>query len=256
MIEDWQAVSLRDPPYFFPADEDILRAGKVPCASYRTYRSFAASSHLREDARDVLFVSLIPKPYIGELATADIILLQLNPGFGAHDVFGELQSSEFRRALVRNLRQEHGGRTHRFPFRDPRFAWHGGFTYWESRLRPYVAALQQHRALSSYQDALAAMGRRLAVLELVPYHSRRWCIPGSTVRRLPSAQLAVAYAHDVLVPRARTGAAMLIVVRGHKFWRMPRGCNIFAERHSFNRGGFFIRNAAADRALRDRIELP
>ena len=74
-------------------------------------------------------------------------------------------------------------------FLNPKFAWTGGFRYWHAKLRDTISLLAATRGVS-YGEAMAFLGRRLAVLELIPYHSSNFHQPQRVISNLSSAQLA------------------------------------------------------------------
>ena len=57
-----------------------------------------------------------------------------------------------------------------FLFLDPRYAWHGGFGYWDRRLKGVMEALAASKGMS-LADARSTLGSEIAVVQLVPYHS-------------------------------------------------------------------------------------
>ena len=59
----------------------------------------------------------------------------------------------------------------------------------------------------------------MAIFNVVPYASERLGVDETAIaRRLPSAAVARAYLHEVLVPRARKEEIFLVVVRSHVLW--------------------------------------
>lgn len=248
----WARALHSGPPYLYPGDSEVLQANAVSLRQFKTYRAFAESNQLGEASKPTFFADLIPIPYQGSLHTADIVLLQLNPGFGPHDYFAERTSAAYVRAQRRNLFQCLENTKFSFPTLDPRFAWHGGFVYWERRLRPYIQVLQSKEGLTTYQNALQAFSRRLAVLELVPYHSRNWFLPARVARGLPSVAAMKAIVHDEILPKAQKAETLVIVMRGHDLWGVKHkpNNNIFAKPGSFNRSAFARKGSPVDRALR------
>lgn len=250
LARQWTKVASGEPPFFFPRDREVLKEHNVDCVMCGSYRQFTRSKYLLED-EDALFADLLPLPYIGDITRANIFLLQLNPGFGAHDYFGEREVPLVRSVLMRNLKQQLADTPYPFPWLNPAFSWHGGFGYWESRLWRFVKAIQREKNLKTYQAALSYLAKRLAVIELVPYHSRRWRIPPRVVDALPSAQAVVKFVTTEIVTRAKAGSALVITLRGQSYWgvdHMPRK-GLISDRGSFNRGAYFIHDSVAERAL-------
>jgi hypothetical protein len=64
----------------------------------------------RFDPKDQDFhFALLPVPYLGNLAKADIFILLLNPGFASVDYYCESENRAFKKALQQNLAQDFRG---------------------------------------------------------------------------------------------------------------------------------------------------
>jgi hypothetical protein len=160
---------------------------------------------------------LLPVPFVGDLRRADIVILLQNPGFSPSNYFQEFQDQAFRRALRENLRQPRASR--RFPFfpLNPRFCYGGSYEYWRNKFGGILAELMRRRGITLVR-ALEYLSSRVAILELFPYHSSIGPLPTSLLRRLRSVELARNFVHDTLLPRARSGDAVLIVTRKARQW--------------------------------------
>jgi hypothetical protein len=104
---------------------------------------------------------------------------------------------------------------------DPRFSWHGGFGWWHGKLARVIEQL----ALSwqtAFADARARLGRQLASIELVAYHSEGFSNAGGLAKKLPSAKLAVEFVNEVVLPKVRDGHAIVIVARKAKVWGLKQ----------------------------------
>jgi hypothetical protein len=181
---------------------------------------------------DGFHLSLTPVPYIGDLKSADIFLLMTNPGVNYHD-YGEDAYPQFQEVLKRNRKQEFDGAEPPCFALDPRFWWSGWFSYYEANLRPVVCALAADRDIS-YLDALDALSRRLAILELVPYYSANADrIKNVLMLPLPSANAAKGAAQE-LAQKAKDGKATIIVRWKAREWDMAAqkdGKNIISLPH-------------------------
>jgi hypothetical protein len=132
-------------------------------------------------------LSLSPVPYLGNLRSADIFLLMLNPKAGYVD-YCTNADPEFQLLLARTLKQEEGEKV--CLALDPEYCrWSSWFGYYEKLFR---ATLLEHAIRAgSYGEALKALSRRLAILELVPYFSANTSrIKPAFLDGLPSAQKA------------------------------------------------------------------
>ncbi|TKB71603.1 MAG: hypothetical protein E8D46_15780 [Nitrospira sp.] len=252
MTTQWKKVIAGKPPYFFPGDRKILEQSGVALVTHGSYDKFSKSDDLREcEAKPALFMDLIPQPYAGDLIKADIFLLQMNPGFGAHDYYAEYRDEHFRSTIELNLKQKLKGIKYPFFVLNPAFAWHGGFKYWEARLRRFARAFQIRNRLSTYQDALSMLSHRVAVIELVPYHSRKWNLPRKIVSELPSSNAIKEFVRSTVVERAKTGDAIVIVMRGNQYWGIGNSSRgVISDPRSFtNQGAYFTNKGKAKRKL-------
>jgi hypothetical protein len=221
LIEGWRRAARREPPHLFPGDEHLL---DPECSRevvfYDSFEAFVASPDFDLRSRRELHLGLMPMPFFGDLKKARIFLLLSNPGLQPVDYFAESHRPEWRQRLLENLRQENGAHSYPFAFLDPQFSWHAGFTWWESKLHELAAAIQ-HRDGGLYQDALRVLSTEVAALELVPYHSTTFGYVTSIHGRLASTVAVKRYVHDVILPRAVVGEAVLVVTRGNRFWGVP-----------------------------------
>ncbi|MEX0838824.1 MAG: hypothetical protein WD034_04765 [Parvibaculum sp.] len=204
--------------FVHPDDEPVLGRGgdKHIHKEAVDFESYIRSEHFgKRDSR--FHTSLLPIPYGGDLSRADIFVLLLNPGFSHADYFGEFQMPEFRKRLEKNLAQNFEDEEFPFLWLDPKFSWHSGFVWWEKKLRDVVMMIAEAKYDGSYLDALRDLSRRLALVELVPYHSSHF--NGHTlIKSLPSSRAAKRYVADVLMRGVRTGEKTIIVTRQEAAW--------------------------------------
>jgi hypothetical protein len=211
----------RRPPYIHSEDgddkslDDYLKR-KPHLRDPLSFNAFVNSQRFDPKDEDFHF-SLLPVPYVGNLAKADIFILLLNPGFAPSDYYGESENRSFKRALQQNLEQDFHGMEYPFLYLDPRFCWHGGYRWWEAKLRDVVQTVAKEQYRGRYVDALKAVSRRVAAIDLVPYHSAHFRTrPEMT--DLPSAAAAREWVHNSLVSRAKRGKVVLVVTRKTKVW--------------------------------------
>lgn len=112
-----------------------------------------------------LHLGLLPQPWFGDLKSATVFVLLLNPGLNPGDYYAEYRVPPFRAALIRNLHSE-PNREYPLLFLDPEFSWHPGARYFRTRLNWLALALAQQRAIS-YRGALAVVARHVCCLQLV-----------------------------------------------------------------------------------------
>ncbi len=164
-----------------------------------------------------MHLGLIPVPFVGDVRRASVYILMLNPGFGPSDYFGEFEVPAYREALLANLKQQQTEGTVPFFCLDPQFAWSGGFRYWNGKLQGVIGELAG-RWDCSYARAREKLGSRLAAIELFPYHSSTFKDGDRWLKRLPSVQMAREFVDEVVMPRVRSGEAIVIVTRKVELW--------------------------------------
>lgn len=145
------------------------------------------------------------------------MVLLLNPGFAHADYFAESRMPVFRRRLEATLRQDFTSTELPLLWLDPEFCWHGGFGWWERRLRSVAGEIARERFDGRYLDALRSLAGRIAQIELVPYHSPTFGAH-SLIEQLPSVTMVRTCVREHLLPRARAGETTIIVLRGNARW--------------------------------------
>jgi hypothetical protein len=220
-LEAWRAFTPTQGPFVLAEDRPLLDEPGLTCRC-GSWRGYVADPDFGAARDPTLHLDLLPMPFVGNLATASVFLLMLNPGLAPSDYFGEYQVPEYRAALQANLRQE---RDSSFVFLEPRYSWHGGFAYWHGKLHGLIAALAQRGGVS-YGAARRLLQSHLAVLQLAPYHSPSFALPDRLLGALRSVALARAFAVEELLPRARAGDCLVVVCRKAKAWGLPQMRNI------------------------------
>jgi len=127
---------------------------------------------------------------------------------------------EFRQRRIDNLRQSFGGVEFPFLGLDPQFCWHGGFVWWEKKLRGVITEIASKRFKGRYFEALRDLSKKLACVELVPYHSPSFS-GHALINYLPSVKMVQTFVRKSLVPDANEDKRTLIVTRQAKAWGLP-----------------------------------
>lgn len=255
LVTKWRQCPTDASPYLFPGD-DFLMEGPTKdrfVSLYDSFDEFADSEDfgLRRNPR--LHLGLLPIPYIGHLRKAIIFVLMLNPGLAPGDYFAEQSVEKYRGALIRSLRQENSDDEYPFFFLDPQFAWHPGFEYWEGKFHSITRALATREG-TTYQTALSFLAKNLACLELMPYHSKSFRAH-SLLGRLHSTRAMIDYVQTVLVPRAQSGKALIVVARDASFWELPEHDNIVVYEGYEARSAHLTFNSRGGRAIARRFGL-
>jgi hypothetical protein len=213
---------LRKPPFIHPEDLPAIQNHaaellKVPATKFR---QFLASQRFGDLTDHRFHFSLLPIPYLGDLNRADIFILQLNPGFNVNNYYAEWNVPAFRRRVERNVRQELDGVDFPFYSLDPELCWYSGYRWWEGKLRDIAATIANRKYKGRYLDALRELSRRIAVIELVPYHSIAFK-EHRLVRVLPSTARARDLVQLNLLKRAPSGRVLVIAMRKVTAWGLP-----------------------------------
>jgi len=204
-------------PFAHPDDWPVLRrdGGRHIDEEPQDFAGFVSGLRF-DDFKDTRFhLSLLPIPYGGDLRVAEIVVLLLNPGFGFTDYYAETRVPEFCRRLERTLAQDFTGTDFPFIWLDPEYCWHGGFLWWERKLRDVMVIIADRKFGGRYLDALRDMSRRLAHVELVPYHAPSFKAH-RLINDLPSVGAAKRFAQKTLVEAASRGEKIVIVTRQRK----------------------------------------
>jgi hypothetical protein len=214
-LEDaWRAFQPKGPPFLLSGDEFLLRQN-VDAVQFSTLAEYTASTAFANPLDTSLHLGLIPIPFIGPLRSARVFILMLNPGLCPEDYFAEIEWKPYREALMANLQAASD-----FFCLNPAFAWHSGFRYWHGKLRQIVAGLASAWNVP-YLTALSRVAQQMAVLQLMPYHSLRFGLSDGILRSLESVRLMRSYVHEVLVPQAQRGEALIVVTRKSRHWGLP-----------------------------------
>lgn len=169
-------------------------------------------------------LNLLPVPYVGNILKAQIYILMLNPGFGILDYYAESCSETYRNLLIKNLKQTLQDDKFPFIFLNPELLWHGGGQYWEKKLKNIIVTVAKSLALS-YVDSLSFISKRIAVLELVPYHSKSFGLSNKDFNKLYTPSVMLDFVKNYVVPRVQNGQACIISTRNSSRWNLPKNEN-------------------------------
>lgn len=215
----WQEGNLSRKPYIHCEDVETL-ATRPSFPASRSFEEYLVGKSF--GPKDNWFdFSLYPVPYAGDLEKAKVVILGLNPGLTYSDYWAEFKVRSFRERLERNLDQNFKGIDFPFMFLDPQFCWNSGFQWWERKLRNIVIRIASKGRNGSYYDALRFLSKRLACIELIPYHSASFS-DQKLIRELPSAKDARSFVQERLVPKAGSGKITIIVTRQQEGWGIEK----------------------------------
>lgn len=194
----WSHFKADDPPFVHPEDRALALQGDFE-------------------------LNLLPLPLNGNLRDAECIVLMLNPGLDGEDYEWE-KSEAFRSSIIKNLDQSHAQGDHPLLYLDPAFEQHPGAGYWararvpkrpkreQQKLRAVVEAIAS-RDRVTVAEAQAHVSRKVAILQLCPYHSanmnRR-----DLLSCLPSCLQARTLAHEL----AKSSQKLVVATRSVSEW--------------------------------------
>lgn len=175
-VNPWTEVAkLKKPPYLAKCDKDI---------------KLASFYNLRTE--------VLPQPYLGDVDSAKVICLLLNPGYSETEGGIELTCHGLQQELRRNLSSTNS----RLVYLDDEFDWTSGGKW----LREKVLKPLSHGGVT--RDDL---NRNFAIVEYFPYHSKFFDVKEN--KPLQSQQ----FGFD-LVRQAIKNNAIILLMRGEKLW--------------------------------------
>ena len=201
-LQFWSEAPTESAPFVHPTDAPFIRDGDLE-------------------------LSLLPIPMNGSLIEAEAVVLMLNPGLDKEDRAWE-QRPDFRGSLVKNLRQQHSGEAYPLNYLNPAFAMHPGAGYW-SQTRKLGGGVRDAQKLNAVVEALASrdnvapeaarahVARKVAILQLCPYHSSSKP-PTRLLRGLPSC----VQARSLLNALLSSGDKLVIATRSVAEWGFTR----------------------------------
>lgn len=171
------------------------------------------------EQKNCFHLSLSPVPYMGNLRSADIFLLMINPSAGYTDYCTNADPA-FRQALAHTLKQDIKEGENACLALNPQHCGSSWFCYYEQLLGPILSEYATDTGAGAhlnYRQALGELSRRVAILELVPYYSASADqITNRFLRDLTSAQKAKKAAQDLRKKAQECDAT--VMARGASMW--------------------------------------
>lgn len=244
IINCWRQVDFNKKPYIHKKDEVLLKS------DFHNYQDFNACIKNKNFGFDdsKFHLNLVPVPYAGNILDAKIYILMLNPGFGILDYYSETRDSLYKDYAIKNVRQELNDDDFPFLYLNPKFLWHGGGQYWEGKLRDIIHNIAQSGSLS-YVDSLSFLSKNIAVLELVPYHSKSYTLKDKIYSQLYTPKMMLDFVHDHVIPKATAGKACIISTRKSKLWSLPQNENIVIYEKGQTRGAHLSGNTSGGKKI-------
>ncbi len=160
-------------------DDDLSKLEKY-CKKFNSLEDYMKSPLFGDPKDKFIHIGLTPTPFVGDLDNASIYMLMLNPGLNTADYL-QLESEVFIRAFRENLNQI-PNRKYPFYYLNPQLCNHPGYNYWTAKLKDLIGKVREAKIEGNntpWLDAQEWLSKRIALLELVPYHSKK----GNYVKR-------------------------------------------------------------------------
>lgn len=221
IIKYWREFDAHTRPYVHPSDNMLL---DTQYYAFHDYDEYCQSNAFGKDDRR-FHLNLLPSPYDGDIVHASVYILLLNPGVSHIDYYVESTNHEIEEAMLSTIRQDVHDSEYPLIWLNPRYLWTGGGTWLERKFKDILVFLVDTRGYS-YQDALKHLARKVAIIEMYPYHSQSLNPSKSLQRGIVSRQIAKNFVKEYVVKKARDEKACIISLRRSKEWELPSHNNI------------------------------
>jgi hypothetical protein len=230
IIDYWKLFKINEWPYIHQSDS-VLKSQRS--YKYKNYEDYISSKDYGQiDSR--FHFGLLPSPYCGDILNASIYILMLNPGFSSIDYYAEQYCNKFREAEINCLNQNENIE---FPFYclNPEFIWTGGGAYWENKLNDIIKENSKIKNIN-YIDSTREISQKVALLELIPYHSLSYQLSGKIEAQVESKNIMKNFVKDYVYKKVLNNNACIIITRKVKIWDLPNHNNIIAYEGGETRG--------------------
>lgn len=228
LLQAWKEWEKSEPPFVLEADRQLLSGNRSMLATERSYTKWEdvySGADFGKPGDRKLHLGLVPHPFCGDLRNARVYLLMLNPGYGPHDYFAELEIPDYTEAAKKNLKQTFDEDDYPFFLLNPKFAWTGGYIWWQKKFASTIEALASERKLC-YSGARHYLSKQIASVELIPYHSTSFYDAAKWRKTLASVRMAREFVHGYVLPKVLANEAAIIVTRQANEWDLPEHPNI------------------------------
>jgi hypothetical protein len=255
LLTAWSNWTEQGVPYILEEDRHVLESLRSSKAitTFTSWPEVYSAEDFAAPGDTRLQLGLLPHPFCGDLKNAEIYILMLNPGYGPHDYYGEYEVPKYRQAVLANLKQIFNPDALPFFLLDPKFSWHGGFTWWHRKFAKVIEELAKLHDVT-YAEARAELAGKIASIELLPYHSTSFRDGDGWVRQLDSAMLAREFVHDYVMPKVENGKAIVIVTRQAKVWNLPTTSGVIRYTGTEARGAYLTPHSHGGRAILNRLK--
>jgi hypothetical protein len=251
LLKAWRKQTWTRRPYIFSEDKEVLQSEeKTICLP--SYKKFIWDKDFSGHNQSHFHVGLIPVPFHGDLDSADIFICLINPGLNVLDYYVE-GNRAYRTLLLRNLKQKLKSELYPFIPLNPKWHWTSGGIWWHRLFKKIIHELMEKKGLS-YVKATKIIAKRIAALELVPYHSMNSGHISRLIKDLPSAQLMKNYVKHEVLPRVAQNKALLVIASGSSMWKIPNGLpNVVYQPKNHRMANLSMKSKGAGKRILDRL---
>lgn len=233
IISFWKRFDANKKPFYHPNDKNIIESKELEYYNINNYNEFI--DHPEFGHIDGKFhFNLLPVPYTGDIINAKVYILLLNPGFSILDYDME-NNKNIRQDIINNIRQDFSKIKYPMIWLNPLYLWTGGGQWIESKLKDIIYQVEKVKNIS-YIQSLEYISQRIALIELVPYHSKIFNLPQTTLNSLESVVKIKSFINDYVVNKVKNNDACIIATRKARDWNLPKDDNIIVYEGSKARG--------------------
>ena len=255
-LKKWKKAELNRPPYIFPKDKEIIKKlekkGKI--ITYYTVKDYINSKEFANRKDTTLHIGLKPLPFAGYLRKASIYILTANPGLSPVDYYIEESDQKYVRDIENNIKQFNDKSKYPMFLLNPKYSWYAGFEYWEEKLRDIIDLLMINKKMQ-YKEALRFVSKKIATVELLPYHSRNFGLSENELSKFESVKLVREFAQKELVKLANNGEAIIIVIRKANHWDIKENKNIIVYDKNEARGASLSSESRGGKAILEKLNI-
>ncbi|MFX0101579.1 MAG: hypothetical protein ACFFCS_18530 [Candidatus Hodarchaeota archaeon] len=223
-FEKWSSI--------FAYDNDIeLLKDKGLFGEYFTVDEFIHSKDFGNTDSKLLHEGLLPIPYCGNIFSAKLIILTLNPRLQLGDYFAE-KDERFLNALRENLNQER--EDFPFLFLDPSLSFHPGYNWWTRKLGYVLNKFFKFNVEKKY-EIQNEISKKIANIELIPFHSFGFEEKiMKFINELEYPKDLRLFLEQEILPKVEAGSCKLVVNVGPAKWKEFMGDNLTWKRLTKN----------------------
>lgn len=246
LVDFWKKLDFNQNKGFVHPDDKISES-----VFYKDFEAYLSSdNYCDEDSKKKIHTGLIPAPYCGNLRTAKIFVLFLNPGFEESNYLDEADP-KVKNSLIETL-QQNFSENQDFPYftLNPRFSNLDGAKWIRKKMDGVIQAVCKETG-RKYKDVLKTLSQNLVSVELFPYHSASFSYKKEYEKM--SSVAAVREYVECLKERAKNGEITLIVTRAADKWNVEESDNIVVYKGSECQSASLSESSKGGRAIKEKL---